>query len=105
MACRRCRVATTVSMRICAVVRVACAVIPSEESTGVYACAESTARAWDDRNLIRRGSVSAWSKAVLVAVGGNWLPNVLATVSGVRTDRVGINGQAMAIARVVNLSV
>ena len=102
------RVATTESMpmlAVTAVVRVACAVITSEESMRISACAQSTACAGNDSNLVGGATVSARPEALVGAVDTNWLPNVLATVSTVGLDSVSVKGHAMAIARVMDLSV
>ena len=102
------RVATTVSMPMLAVpsvVRVACAVIASEEPMRIDLRAQSTACAGNDSDLIGGGTVCARPEAMLLAVHTNGLPNVMATVSAVGLDRVSIKGHAMAIARVMDLSV
>ena len=102
------RVATTVSMPMMAVssvVRVACAVITSEEPVRINARAQSTACARNDRDLIGGGTVSARPEALRGGVDSNWLPYVVATVGAVGLDWVSIDWQAMAIARVMDLAV
>lgn len=96
---------TVPMLAVTAVVRVACAVNTSEEPMRINARAQSTACAGNDRDLVGAGTVSARPEALLGAVDTNWLPNVLATVGTVGLDRVSVKGHAMAIARVMDLSV
>ena len=79
--------------------------VSAQETVGVNLCAEAAARARNDRNLVSGGTVSTRAEAMCLTVNANRLPDVLTSVGSIVFNRMGIDGNAVAVASVVDLAI
>ena len=81
------------------------AMVSACETVGIDGCAEAAARARNDRNLVSGGTVSPRAEAMILTVNANRLPDILTSVSSVWINRMSIDGDAVAIASMVDLTI